>query len=104
MFNSNFLRILKNTKQPELIRIDQKITSYNLSAIYQNPLIILWNKTEKNMTMHYATPDNAALLKYIPETSIITMKYTSFNASYRIKKRLADFVERFSWLLNKKVF
>ena len=56
------------------------------------------------MKTHYATPDNAALLKYIPETSIITMKYTSFNASYRIKKRLADFVERFSWLLNKKVF
>ena len=91
-------------KQPELIRIDEKITSYNLSDIYQNPPIIHWNKTEKNMKNHYATPDNAALLKYIPDTSIKTMKYTSFNAYYKIKKRLANLVERFSWLLSKKVF
>ena len=56
------------------------------------------------MKTHYATPDNAALLKYIPKTSITIMKYTSFAASYRIKKRLANLVERFSWLLNKKVF
>ena len=40
------------------------------------------------MKTHYAMPDNAALLKYIPDTSIATMKYTSFNASYRIKERL----------------
>ena len=102
MFNSNFLRVLKNTKQPELIRIDQKITSYNLSGIYQNLLIAHWNKAEKNMKLHYATPDNAALLEYILETSITTMKYTSFNASYRIKT--ANLVERFSWLLTQKVF
>ena len=56
------------------------------------------------MKTHYATPDNAALFKYIPETSITTMKYTFFNASYRTKKRLVNLVERFSWLLNKKVF
>lgn len=40
------------------------------------------------MKTNYAKSHNAALLKYVPETSIATMKYTSFNVSYRIKKDL----------------
>ena len=38
------------------------------------------------MKINYAKSHNAALLKYVPETSITTMKCTSFNVSYRIKK------------------
>ena len=43
------------------------------------------------MKTNYAKSHHAALLKYVPETSIATittMKYTSFNVSYRIKKDL----------------
>ena len=41
------------------------------------------------MKTHYATSHNAASLKCIPKTRITTMNYTSFNVSYRMKKRLA---------------
>ena len=40
------------------------------------------------MKTHNATSHNATMVKYIPETRITTMKYTSFSAPYRIKKDL----------------
>ena len=56
------------------------------------------------MKTHYAMSHNATFFECIPETRITTIKYTVFNASYRIKKILANFVEGFNWLLTRNVF